>query len=192
MEVKEKKVRFDSDEAASIKTVTGWVSRLGRYTGQGEHNERQARWEGCTHVDCSKCGKEIEKSRTICEACAHKRNVAQYEAYLSKPWNGEDYIYSDSHDKYFSTLDEVYEYLEEQKEEGEETTLDDLMLVHCEPNYLPQVDHDTFSIDDIMPEDMGLEDVCNKDVLAKIAELNELIKKQRPISWSPIKLRIEL
>ena len=36
----------DSPEAASIKTVTGWVSRTGRFCGD---DERMARFDGSTH-----------------------------------------------------------------------------------------------------------------------------------------------
>ena len=36
----------DSPEAASIQTVTGWVSRTGRFWG---NDERMARFDGSTH-----------------------------------------------------------------------------------------------------------------------------------------------
>ncbi|HAT6800607.1 TPA: hypothetical protein JAN03_00980 [Citrobacter freundii] len=45
----EKIVMMDSDEAASIQTVTGWVDRHGRFWGGDEH---QARWCGATHRKC--------------------------------------------------------------------------------------------------------------------------------------------
>ncbi len=47
-----------SDEAASIKTVTGWIDRYGRFWGD---YERIARYSGCTHVACSECGKPSVK-----------------------------------------------------------------------------------------------------------------------------------
>lgn len=47
----EKIVMMDSDEAASIQTVTGWVDRQGRFWGGDEH---QARWCGATHRKCKK------------------------------------------------------------------------------------------------------------------------------------------
>jgi hypothetical protein len=47
----EKIVMMDSDEAASIQTVTGWVDRHGRFWGKDEH---QARWCGATHRKCKK------------------------------------------------------------------------------------------------------------------------------------------
>jgi len=45
----EKIVPYDSAEAASIQTVTGWVSRSGRFWGNDEH---MARYDGCTHRKC--------------------------------------------------------------------------------------------------------------------------------------------
>ncbi|MDE9687494.1 hypothetical protein R4T22_18735 [Citrobacter portucalensis] len=36
----EKIVMMDSDEAASIQTVTGWVDRQGRFWGGDEHQAR--------------------------------------------------------------------------------------------------------------------------------------------------------
>ncbi|EKB5404420.1 hypothetical protein OOP60_004875 [Salmonella enterica] len=46
---KEKIVMMDSDEAASIRTLTGWVDRQGRFWGNDEY---QARWCGATHRKC--------------------------------------------------------------------------------------------------------------------------------------------
>jgi len=41
-------VMEDSAEAASVQTVTGWVSRLGHFFGANEGAERTARYDGCT------------------------------------------------------------------------------------------------------------------------------------------------
>ena len=49
MNMKLKIVMMDSDKAASIQTVTGWVDRQGRFWGKDEH---QARWCGATHRKC--------------------------------------------------------------------------------------------------------------------------------------------
>ncbi|MDX5626641.1 MULTISPECIES: hypothetical protein [unclassified Brenneria] len=45
----EKIILRDSEEAASIKTVTGWVSAKGRVYGD---NEDLARYDGATHQRC--------------------------------------------------------------------------------------------------------------------------------------------
>lgn len=48
---KEKKIiPYDSPEAASFKTVTGWVSSDGIFCGNDEH---VARYRGCTHIKCN-------------------------------------------------------------------------------------------------------------------------------------------
>ena len=42
-------IMYDSPEAASIKTITGWVSSAGRFWGDNEH---MARYDGSTHMKC--------------------------------------------------------------------------------------------------------------------------------------------
>ncbi|WP_407226469.1 hypothetical protein [Enterobacter roggenkampii] len=64
----EKIVMMDSDEAASIQTVTGWVDRQGRFWGSDEH---QARWCGATHRKCKNKPDEhpIHSTNGYCEEC---------------------------------------------------------------------------------------------------------------------------
>jgi hypothetical protein len=47
----EKVVMYESSEAASIQTVTGWVGADGRFWGNDEH---MARYCGATHRHCEK------------------------------------------------------------------------------------------------------------------------------------------
>ncbi len=72
-----KVVMMDSDEAASIQTLTGWVDRQGRFWGDNEH---QARWSGSTH---RKCGKHPEQhpaypSNSYCESCRKEDRRAKF------------------------------------------------------------------------------------------------------------------
>jgi hypothetical protein len=96
-------------------------------------------------------------------------------------WNEEGMIYSESADKYFSSIDEVEGFLED-----EDKTIDDLRLVICEPNYLPLLDTD-FGCDSLA-EDGELPD----KVIQAIDDFNKVIKATPPVSWSPGKKAVIL
>jgi len=72
----EKVVMMDSDEAASIQTVTGWVDRQGRFWGSDEH---QARWSGATHRKCKNKPDEhpIHSTNGYCEECHRESRQAK-------------------------------------------------------------------------------------------------------------------
>jgi hypothetical protein len=174
-------VMRDSPEAASIKTVTGWVSRTGRFFGQ---DERLARYDGCTHQKCSTEGCEaiIEiRGFTICDACRHAKDLAKFNAMPRKEWDGTGMIFSDAHDKYFNDLWEAQDALED----GE--TLADLRLIICEPNFLRQVDVDHWNDD--LPEDV---DELPDAVSDALEALNKAIDAAGPVSWHPGKFSVDL
>lgn len=182
----EKYVHYDSDEAASYKTnLSGWVSRDGIYFGSNEHT---ARWSGCTHKTCETegCEEVISKnSWTICKACKERSDKENYEKLPVKEWNGEDPIYSDSCDQYFFCLGSVLDYLEELQQPNFEQSVKSLRLVHCEPNYLSQVEVDHWCDD--LPEDEY--DLPNK-VEEALEILNQAIREEGPVSWSPSKFKV--
>ena len=130
-----------SPEAASIQTVTGWVSRDGRFWGD---DERMARYDGCTHVACNKCGEPVEKGWLACRKCRDQADTDRYNAMPRKPWDG-NMVYSQARDRYYQDPGDA----EDELEEGE--TLADLQLVLCEPNYGRKLDPDHFC--DELPDD---------------------------------------
>lgn len=73
----------DSPEAASIKTVTGWVSSTGRFWGD---DERMARFDGSTHKRCD-CGAVIAH-RSYCRACSDRKEAEKWEAMPEAEWDG--------------------------------------------------------------------------------------------------------
>ncbi len=86
----EKIVMMDSDEAASIQTVTGWVDRHGRFWGKDEH---QARWCGATHRKCNNKPHEhpIHSTHGYCEECHRESRQAKFatvSAFLAKHYGG--------------------------------------------------------------------------------------------------------
>lgn len=180
-EGKKQNIHYHSDKAASIQTITGWVSSTGVYWGKDEH---MARWSGCTHMTCQ-CGNVHEKGRTVCDECFHKRSVERFLAMPEKADTG-DFLYSDAADRYFSEVSEAEDYA---YDEG--LTLHDLRLIICEPNIMKTVDDEHWDGD--LPEDQYLEDCAPKAVMEKLRELNELIASMKPVlSWSPGKYRLSL
>ncbi len=169
-------VMRDAPEAATLRAVTGWVSRNGHFYG---NNEDAARYDGCTHVACRHCGKPVEKAWTACRACRDVAEDAKYEAMPRKAWDGVAMLYSQARDEYFADLDGAEDVLEE----GE--TLDVLQLVICEPNHGRRLEEDYFC--DELAEDGEVPD-C---LIGAIEAFNAAINKAPPLSWSPGKWALD-
>lgn len=177
MESKSEIVMRDSPEAASMRTVTGWVSRHGRFCGD---DERMARYDGCTHVPCSKCGAPTEKSRTTCSDCRAQKENDAYEAMPRKEWDGVSMLYSQKNDRYYQDLSAA----EDDLDEGE--TLANLQLVICEPNYGQRIDADYFC--DETDEDGELPD----SLYEAMDVFNSAIREAGVLSWSPGKFALDV
>jgi len=165
----------DDPAAATFVTVQGWRSRRGFFYGE---DEDMARYDGCTHVRCSRCGNPTEKSYTACQPC---RSLAEQERYAAMPraeWDGESMVYSQTLDRYFSTPGDA----EDELEEGQ--TLGSLRLVLCTPNRGRRIDADHFAEE--LPEDGDLPDVLT----AAIAAFNAAVDEAPVLSWSPGKVAL--
>lgn len=174
-------VLYDAPEAASIKTVTGWVARTGEYWGDNEH---MARWCGSTHKRCETegCAAIVERnSFTICDDCRQKKALAKFEAKPKVAWNGTGMLFSDACDEYFSDLEEAQDFAEDR-----ELSLADLRLVICDPNHLRPIYEDLWCDD--MAEDGELPD----EVTAALEALNRAIENAGPVSWHPGKFALDL
>ena len=173
--MKETKVVFpEDDEAASLQTVTGWVSRAGNFWGK---DERAARYDGSTHYRCE-CGNIVPKM-SYCWECSEKRQIEKYIAMPKTAWDGVSMLYSLARDTYYSTIDDVEDDLREAE------TLNSLQLVICEPNYVRTLDTEYFSDD--LPEDC---DDLPDSVYEAIDTFNEAVKGVI-LSWSPGKCALE-
>lgn len=167
-----------SDEAASIKTVTGWVSRTGRFWGD---DERMARYDGSTHKTCD-CG-QIVAQNDYCRPCSDARQLAKFHAMERAPWNGTDYLYSEAADGYFADMAEVEEYCAEN-----DLTLVDMRLVICEPNDAREIDPNEHYTDDLA-EDCEVPAA----IAAAFEVLNKVIREHgTALSWSPRKYALDL
>lgn len=172
---KEEKIIFESSpEAASIQTITGWVSRDGRFWGNRPDSEAIARYAGATHKVC-KCG-EIIVINGYCHICYAKKEIEKYNSMERQEWNGKDGLHSQAFDEYCWDADDIDMLCEE-----EECIVDELRLIICEPVYAREIEPDEYYADNL-PEDGETPDALQKF----FNELNEQIREAKIIlSWYP-------
>lgn len=178
---KEKKIILrDSPEAASIQTVTGWVSANGRWFGDYEDG---ARYDGATHQKCIQNAEHpIYEINGYCRACWDEKQQAVYEAMPSEPYNGDACAVLNT-DQYFWEENEILEYCVDRG-----INPADLQLVHCVPTYARQIDGKDYFSDDL-PDDGELPQVLQD----AFAALNEAIGEQKHVlSWSQGKTKAVL
>lgn len=161
-------VMFDSPDAAQRVTVTGWVSRNGRFYGE---DERLARYDGCTHRACEKCGQPSEKSWLVCKPCRDKQDLERFNAMPEREWDGKAMLYSDVEDRFYPSPEDI---------EGDKS---ELRLLLCKPQFA-SISLDHFC--DILPEDGD----C-AELEAAIETFNETVKDV-VISWMPTEVRLKL
>ena len=177
-------VMRDSPEAATYRTdIKGWVSRDGFYYGDGETNEATARYAGCTHVACKRCGKPVEKRWLACDGCRDLMDIERFEKMPRADWDGESMLYSNARDTYYNGLEDALDALEDGQ------TLADLRLVICTPNRGSPLTSDYF--EDEWPED-GDDGSLPDEVYAAMDAFNAAIAAMRPLSWSPGKHALDL
>lgn len=181
--VNEKIIMFDSPEAAQFRTdIKGWVSRGGRFFGDGPSAEADARYHSCTHRPCRECGAPTIKRYIKCDACRELADIARYQAMPRAEWDGKAMLYSEATDRYYNDLDEVDDHLDEMEER---CTLADLRLVICEPNYVMQLSEDLF-LDDL-PEEGDLPNEVYEAIEAFNTAVAGIV-----LSWYPGKTALML
>lgn len=180
MQKEKQNILRDSPEAASIQTVTGWVSSTGRFYGADEH---LARYDGATHTKCEKNPEHpIYKINGYCESCWAEKQQALYEAMPAEPYNGDACAVFNT-DQYFWEENEILEYCVDRG-----INPADLQLVHCVPTYARQIDGKDYFSDDL-PEDGELPQVLHD----AFAALNKIIgHKKHVLSWSQGKTKAVL
>jgi len=172
----DKIIMIDSPEAAQFRTdIKGWVSRDGRFFGDGPSAEADARYHSCTHRPCRECGAPTIKHYIKCDACCDRSDIARYAAMPRAEWDGKAMLYSEATDRYYSDLGEADGHLDEIEER---CTFAELRLVICEPNYVRKLDPSDFADD--LPEDGELPD----EVHNAIEEFNAAVAGI-VLSWSP-------
>lgn len=164
-------ILYDSPEAASIQTVTGWVASNGQFWGKDEH---MARYVGSTHKVCEKNPAHgTHKNHTWCEVCQAERRQVKFDAMDRKPWDGTSPVVIFDTDTYFFDEDAVRDWLIDNDIKPE-----DARLVYCTPNMASEVDGDHWCDD--LQEDGEL----SANLEAALEELNKVIRAEPPLSWS--------
>lgn len=165
-------IMFDAPEAASLQTVTGWVSADGRFFGQ---DENLARFCGATHRRCEKNPDHpVHEVRSYCEQCHSDSRAKVFAAMPTKDWEGEPLVCFDG-DLYFFDADSLRDYILDG-----DIDVTDLRLCICIPNYPCEIDPSDHFCDDL-PEDGEIRD---DQLVAAFDLLNEMIRKSEPLSWS--------
>lgn len=172
-------IMYQSHEAATYKTnIEGWVSSDGRYWGKGDHNEHMARYTGCTHTKCD-CGAIIpNKSYTKCYDCRNINRIENYNKLPFKIYNGDPVVTAFESDNYFFDEDSIIDYMND-------NDMKSIDLLFCEPNTWFKIENDYWA--DIMPENS--EGDLPEDLQNALNNLNDVIKKLPPCSYSPGKIR---
>lgn len=178
----EKKILYTSDEAASIQTVTGWVSRGGQFWGDNEH---AARYGGATHMVCEKCGGEYLRS-SWCAPCHTEKQSAAYLEYPVQEWDGVTPLAIFDSDTYFFDFAAIELYCDTY-----DVKLEDLRLVLCEPQHVPNFEL-LSHCEDVLPED-GDESCIDSAIVAAADALEKAIRESdKAVSWYPSKVAIKL
>jgi len=168
----QKIVMFNSPDAASFETVSGWVDANGRFWGK---DEDMARYCGSTHRYCkSNPDHPIHATNGWCETCRTERMDKKFAEMQVRDWAGEPLVIYDG-DTYFFDADSLRDYLIDSEDEPE-----DARLCICEPNMPREIDPADYFSDDL-PEDGELHD---DQLLAAFDLVNEMIRKSGPLSWS--------
>jgi hypothetical protein len=166
-------VLYDSPEAATYQAWEGWVSRDGRFWGE---DENMARWAGCTHKACPKCGTVYEVS-SFCNQCRDREMAAKFAVFPVEKWDGETPLCLFGGDRYFfgqGLLDWLADHPEE------------VRICKCKPGYLSQIDPGQWAND--LPEDGDLPSAVQE----ALAALNAAIAKSGPSCWREDAIAVDL
>lgn len=164
----DKIVMYDSPEAAHKEFREIWVSRTGRIS----LDENAARYDGCTHKPCGKCGEPTRKPWTICDKCMAIAAVERYNAKEKKVWDGTGFVFSEAREQFYDEND-----LADLEADGE--CLAELMLVICDPVFGQPIEDDYFC--DVLPEDGEVPD----DIMDAVEVFNKAMEAYGPLSWYP-------
>jgi len=164
-------IDYHSPEAASIQTVSGWVSRTGHFWGKDEH---MARYDGSTHRVCKENPEHgVHEKNAWCEKCRAERMDAKFAAMPRREYDGTPIVVFDS-DTYFFDADDLISWLLDNDIKPE-----DARLVFCKPNYASPIDPNEHFSDDL-PEDGEV----SATLAAAFDVLNKVIEAEGPLSWN--------
>lgn len=170
----------ESESAARLTTVTGWVSRNGEFCGD---NEAMARRFGATHFPCNGgCGALVPPTeyRRLCRACRDRSDSEQYAAAERAVPGPGVMLYSDVFDCYYNDVEDL---MERCADNGDDPAK--LRVYICEPHYARECPLDAEFFDDLLPEEGELPD----EIQEAIDAFNAAVKAcDTPLSWTPTKV----
>lgn len=175
------KIFYNTDEAATYKTVEGWVSRDGQFWGKGDQAEHMARYKGSTHGRCSTCDAVIDKRLVRCQSCSENLKDKRHRERRSLKWDHESPLYSDKLDAYYFDIDQIKKVMEESGMSWVQ-----LRILICEPVKAEHLEQDHFI--DILPEDGELPD----QLIEAMETFNKMVDKCPPVSWSPTDYKAQI
>lgn len=174
----EKIILPDSPEAATQTTLSGWLSRSGRFFAGNAEAERLARYDGSTHRKCE-CGAIIEKI-SWCRECSDRRDREKYKNAPRKEWDGIAPLVIFGTDNWFFDEDDLECYC---LDNG--CVPDDLMLMFCEPVYANTITSDIWS-DELEDRDTPVE------LETAIENFNAEVKAYgKPLCWREGKVAVQ-
>lgn len=120
------------------------------------------------------------------------RRLEQYRRISPTPWNGNP-IYSESADKYFRELEEIFEYYEETASENPDVA-ESMLLYQSKPVYLEPIDLDRQADAEELPEGIdSIYELIPEELKTKLDEINNWIKENRiELYFQPLNETIEL
>jgi len=173
----DKIIMYDSPEAATYKTgIEGWVSRDGHFYGKDEH---MARWAGCTHMPCEKCG-AIKERNFWCNPCREKRKAEEFTKLPVEKWDGTTPVCVFDSDTYFFDEGELLDFLADIPEDQE------VHLCKCEPIHLRIIDSDYWC------DDLPDEGELPPEVEEAMEALNKAISAAGPVAWEEGSIAIDV
>lgn len=185
MTTEPKIIMWNSAEAAQPATLTladGTTRQLWVGGGHAYIEESSARYAGCTHRPCQYCSAPSEKSWTACVACRAKRDHERFKALPCRPWDGESPVCLWGDDRYFWSIDEFEDWIED-----EDIDRSKVMLVHCKPVYAQKIGDDYAC--DQLPDDGELPSALK----AAVETFNAAVEAYGvPLSWESANIRVEL
>ena len=165
-------IMYDSDDAAHIQTVSGWVSSTGKFYGNDEHFARIA---GCTHRRCENegCTNIVEKRYTACDKCREDKKDKEFDELPKVHWDGETPLMMYDSDVLFFDRTELYDFCYDH-----DIQASDLKVLLCKPVPYPRFDiYDFLYV--TTHEDREIPD----EVIAAAENLNAALNKMKPQLW---------
>lgn len=173
-------IMYESPEAASIQTVTGWVSRDGRFFGD---DELLARYCGSTHRTCDTNPEhQVFRTNGYCEQCANEKEMSKFAAMPIADWDGEAMLYLVEHDRFYNCATDIQRFCERS-----ELQIKDLKVVLCEPINMDKVESDYW--ESSFADEVDLDSA----IQTALDALNAAIEAHgKAVSWMPGSNRVIL